>query len=133
MSENVDLVRAIYARWERGDFSSTAWADPAIEFVLSDGVSPGAWSGVAEMNAAWRDVLLAWRDFRVEAEECRDLDDTRVLVLTDNTGSGKSSGLEVGEIRTKGANVFHIHAGKVTRLVAYWSRDRALADLGLRE
>jgi ketosteroid isomerase-like protein len=53
-----------------------------------------------------------------------------VLVLTDNTGRGKTSGFEVGEIRTKGANVFHIRNGKVTRLVAYWGRDRALADLG---
>ena len=31
----------------------------------------------------------------------------------------------------KGANLFHIHGGEVTRLVLYFDRERAFADLGL--
>jgi len=128
---NVELVRSIYAAWGRGDFSSIHWADPDIEFVLADGVSPGSWTGVSEMNRAWRDVLGAWREFRAVLESCVALDDERVLVLTDNSGRGRSSSLDVRGIRTKGANVLHVRGGKVTRLVAYWDRERALADLGL--
>ena len=69
--------------------------------------------------------------FRSQADEYRELDDERVLVLTRRGGRGKTSGLEIGQMRTKGAVLFHIHDGKVTGHVAYLQRDLAFADLGL--
>jgi hypothetical protein len=41
------------------------------------------------------------------------------------------SGVELGQIHAKGANVFHIRDGGVSRLVQYNLREHALADLGL--
>jgi ketosteroid isomerase-like protein len=131
--ENLDLVRSIYDAWGRGDFGSVEWANPDIEFVMPDGPSPVSAKGRAEMNGVWRQVLGAWVDFRAELESCRELDEQRVLVLTRNTGRGRTSGLEVGLVATKGANVFHIREGKATKLVAYFDRERAFADLGLAE
>jgi ketosteroid isomerase-like protein len=128
---NVEIVRAIYAEWARGEFHSVNWAEPDIQFVLADGPTSGSWTGLAEMAAAWRDVLAAWDDFRAEAEDVRPLDDKRVLVLTRNSGRGRESGLDVRSIVTRGANVFFLRNGRVVRLVAYWDRERALADLGL--
>jgi len=133
MPSNLDLVRSLYAEWERGDFSSRAWAHPEFELVWSDGPSPGTWSGLAGVEAGWRDFLGAWDDYRVRAEDYLMADDERVLVLVRFTARGKTSGVEVGESGARGANLFHIRDGLVRRLVLYWDRDRALAELGIEE
>ena len=125
MSGNVALVRAVYDQWERGDFSSAEWADPDIELVMGDGPTPGTWKGRAAMSSAWREALSAFDGLSAEAEEIRELDSTRVLVLTTNrTGRGKASKVELGSMRTRGANVFEIRDGLVTRLTLYWDRAR---------
>jgi len=97
MSENLDLVRSIYAAWERGDYSSSAWADREIETIIADGPSPSRSKGLAGMAHLWGDFLSAWTDFRIEVEEYRDLDEQRVLVLDRFIARGKTSGLELGE------------------------------------
>jgi ketosteroid isomerase-like protein len=130
-SANLDLVRSIYADWQHGDFSSVGWADPAIEFVYADGPVPGSWIGLTGMADANREWLSTWGEFRAEADEYRELDDQRVLVLDHRSGRGKTSGLEIGQMRTKGAVLFHIRDGRVVRVAIYLDRDRALADLGL--
>ena len=46
-SANVELVRSIYADWERGHFTTAEWADPEIEYVLVGGPAPGRWAGLS--------------------------------------------------------------------------------------
>jgi ketosteroid isomerase-like protein len=129
VSANLDLVRSIYAAWERGDFSS--WAHPEIEYVIADGPDPGTWKGLAGLAEGFRDFLRAWEDLHVEAGAFRQLDDERVLVLQRYRGRGRASGLEIEQMRGESANLFHIRDGKVTRLIIYFDRDRAFADLRL--
>ena len=131
MSANVELVRSIFAAWERGDYSAAEWADPQIEYVIADGPAPGTSTGLTGMADRLRDFLSAWEGVRLVADEYRELDGERILVLHRITGRGKTSGLEIGQLRGEGTYLFHICGGAVTRLVAYIDRDRALADLGL--
>jgi hypothetical protein len=130
-SANVELVSSIYAGWERGDFSSADWAHPEIDFVRADGPSPGKWTGLKGMVEGTRDWVNTWENASVEVDAFRELDSERVLVLVRYAGRGKASGLEIGELESKGAQVFHIQGGKVIRFIHYLRRERALADLGL--
>jgi ketosteroid isomerase-like protein len=133
VSANLDLVRSIYSAWERGDWSAVTWADPAIEFVAADGPDPSASTGIAAMAERWRECIGAWAGYRAEPEECRELDSERVLVFMRHGGRGKASGMGVEQLDRRGANIFHIRDGRVTRLSLYWDRERALADLGLED
>jgi len=133
VSANLDLVRSIYADWERGDYSSAEWAHPEIEYEIVDGPTPGSWTGLAGMAEGWRGVLGAWEDYRIQLDKYRELDDERVLVLNFASGRGKTSGLHVEHMQEKQASVFHVRGGTVIRLVQYWDSQRALADLGLAE
>ena len=133
MSENLDLVRSILGAWERGDMMSaewSEWAHPEIEIVTVGGPEPSSHKGLTSAAPHIEAFLALWEDYRVEAEEYRELDDERVLVLTYQTGRGKSSGVVT---RQRRATLFQVRNGKVTRRVNYWDRDRALAELGLKE
>ena len=124
-------MRSIFEGWERGNFGSAVWAHPEIEFIFAGGPEPLSSTGLAAMVDGFRDFLTAWEDFRVEAEDYRELDGERVLVVVQISARGRTSGLEIAQMRTKGANLFHVRGGKVTRLVLDWDLEDALTDLGL--
>jgi ketosteroid isomerase-like protein len=134
MSANLDLVRSIYAAWERGDiFTSAEWAHPDIECVMVDGPVPSRRTGLAGMTQITNELVSAYDDFSVTAQDYREIDERRVLVLVQFRGQTKASGLELGQIASRNASVLDIEHGTVRRLALYWDRDRALTDLGLAE
>jgi ketosteroid isomerase-like protein len=128
-SENLDLVRSVYADWERGDFSRTPqWADEGIEWARFGGDGAGAWTGHDAIMHVVGEILSGFDDVRAHADHYEEIDQERVLVLTRWGGRERESGTEVELLR---ANLFRIREGRVVRLIFYWDRNRALADLGL--
>jgi ketosteroid isomerase-like protein len=133
VSENLDLVRSIYADWERRDYRSADWAHSEIEYVNADGPDRGRRVGLEEMAEGWRRLLSSWLEFHTRAEEYIELDGDRVLVLVAFGGTPRFIGLDITDAPSKGANVFEIKDGKVRKLILYWNRAHALADLGLKD
>jgi ketosteroid isomerase-like protein len=130
-SRNLDLVRSIYADFERGNYFAGDWRAPELEFVMADGPEPGRWSGVAAAAQRWREFLHDWQDTHPQAQEYRELDDESVLVLFRPGGRGKGSGLEVADTGARAATLFQIRGGKATRVVVYLDPEHAFAELGL--
>jgi ketosteroid isomerase-like protein len=134
VSANLDLVRSIYADWERGELLSQRahpeWVHPEFEWIVADGPTAGSFKGVAAAEESGRAMFEAWAELRFVAEEYRELDDERLLVFDHRSGRGKGSGVQVDAYS---AFLFYVRDGKVTRIVTYWDRARALADLGLEE
>jgi ketosteroid isomerase-like protein len=131
VSANLELVRSIYSARERGDFSSAEWAHPDIEFILADGPNPGRWVGIEGLGQVMREWASAFQGMRSEAVEFRALDEERVLVLFKLSGRGKRSGLELEQLGAQSATLYYIRDGKVIKVITYWNRERALAELGL--
>ena len=130
-ASNLEPVRAMFAAVEAGDYTTSAWAHPDVELVMPDGPAPGSWTGVPAMAEAVSDFLGAWDEYRAEPEEYIELDDGRILVLVSYYGRGKRSGVDLRRIGAQGAVLFTVRDGKVAKLVRYWDRRRAFADLGL--
>jgi ketosteroid isomerase-like protein len=130
-SVKLDLVRSIYSAWERGDFHHVDWVHPEMEYKVADGPEPGSWTGIEGMTEGFRDVLGAWEDWGVVADEYLELSGDRVLVSFHCTGRGKASGVDIAQLWVNGATLFQVGDGKITRIVQYFDRADALADLGL--
>jgi ketosteroid isomerase-like protein len=130
--ENVEIVRRLYAQWERGDFRPQDFFDAEIEHSRIGAENPmaGEWRGLTGLSDAMIEYFDALADLHIEAEQILDLGGDRVLMLSRHTAWGKTSGLpfdhEVGDLLT-------LRDGKVLRFVSYWDRAEALEAAGLSE
>jgi ketosteroid isomerase-like protein len=128
MSEaNVEVARAIYRDWERGDFTATDWADPEIEFTIP-GPDLHVHRGVESMGRAWADWLGAFEELSISGEAFHDAGD-KVVVEQLFHGKGKGSGIPIDEIR--GAAVLTVRDGKVIRFEGHTTAEAALDSAGL--
>ncbi len=128
--ENVEIVRAVYDCWRRGDFRATAnKVAPDFEWKQVHGVvEPGSHVG-AGASRALRSIFEIYEDLRVEAEEYVDAGDTIVVVARAH-GTARASGLHMDQ---RLAFVWTVREGKPVQMEQYPNREDALKAVGLEE
>jgi ketosteroid isomerase-like protein len=125
--ENVELIRAIYEDWLRGELALDRF-DPEIAMVESETI-PGATSaqGIDAVRRYLESFRNYWAEIRFEPQEYIDAGD-KVVVVARLTGRGKSSGAEV---ERTWAYVWTVRAERALRMEAYADRAEALRAAGL--
>jgi len=91
-SANLDLVRSIYAAWERGDFSSSEWAHPEIEHADADGPLVGGTGGFERLGHGVREFLTAFR-----AEALLGPDPPRMVLRGRRPGAAVATDAHAGD------------------------------------
>jgi ketosteroid isomerase-like protein len=134
-SANLDLVRSIYAAFERGEYDEAVLEafDPAI--VLDNSTLPGLLAGVHRGHDGVRQFSQEWREsfetesYRWHAETFIDLGDVVVMGVR-VTGRGKTSGAAVAMPRWY---VIRIRNGLVIRIDMFETKAEALEAAGSSE
>jgi ketosteroid isomerase-like protein len=125
---DLELLRAAYADWARGDFTRGDMWDPEVEFVVA-GVESRTYVGPEGVREGWFDFLSAWEDFRVEGVEfIPAAQEDLYVVLCHLSGRGKESNLPID---AETANTVVVRNGKIVRFELFWDRQEALEAAGL--
>jgi ketosteroid isomerase-like protein len=129
--ENLGVVRAIYSRFNEGDFrASVDLLDPHIVFLMMrDAPWAEAYVGVEAVAAAMRGLFETWADFTLKAEELIPAGDS-VLVSVRQQGVARISGVPTDEHYF---TVWSFRGRKVIRIENFRERAQALEAAGLRE
>ena len=129
----MELVRATWEAWERGDTDAVlSFIDPDVEWLTAIDRGLGRAGSVYHGHEGMRELWNLWRsefdDFSIQADEIRDLGDERVLTLAHIQFRGQASGIMV---ESQLALLMTIRNGKIVRSEDYLSHQEALEDVGL--
>ena len=127
--ENVEALKAVYARWAVGDFWTPEIFDPNVQTLWAQEMPDfaGPDRGLSAIETGMRNLLAAWEDYQWEAERFIPARD-RVLVLFTARGRGKGSNLEV---EAHWAHLWTFRDGKATRIEGFLDQGEALKAAGL--
>ena len=130
---NVELVRATWEAWERGDTNGVlSFVDPEVEWLTAIDRGLGRAGSLYHGHEGMRELWNLWRsefdDFSIQADEIRDLGDERILSLAHWQFRGRASGILV---ESQLALLMTLRDGKIVRSEDYLSHQEALEDVGL--
>ena len=126
---NVDVARAAYDAWNRGDLKAVLeLARPDVRFV-QDSRIPGAvdLSGRETVQAWLESFTETWQEFRVAPDRMEAVDD-RVVVLATIRAKGRMSEAEVEQ---RMGHVFRLRERQIAEWRSYAHPHDALEAVGL--
>ena len=119
--------------YSRGDYEAAVVGfDPAIEWSVHESLMPDATTyhgheGVKRFWATWAEAISG---VALEIEECRCIEQNRVLAITRAHGTGAGSGAPVASGRF--THIVDFRDGRVIRVRLYGGVGAALEAVGLR-
>jgi ketosteroid isomerase-like protein len=133
--ENVEVVRTLYAGWEKGRFwDMTDVYAPDVEWqwsrqaaMLRSGSSN--YRGLPAIGQAMREWVSEWGLFRLSPEEFIDAGD-HVIVLSEVHAELKEAR---GEVHDHQADVITFRDGKIVRMETFDARADAMEALGIAQ
>jgi ketosteroid isomerase-like protein len=130
--ENVEIVRAAYDAFERGDLDGVSQLhDPAIEWQTSaEDPDVATHRGRVAVRRYFEGYMETFPGFRAELEECVAAPDRRVFTTTRYTGRARASGMDMD---WRQSVVYTVECGLIVRAEEYFNREEALEAAGLRE
>lgn len=130
--ENLEALKAVYAKWGAGDFWTPDIFSPDIEIAWAAQLPdlPADGRGISVVGDTMRTFLAAWDDYRWEAERFIPAPEDRVLVLFTARGRGKGSSAEV---EASWAHLWTFRAGKATRIEGFVRQADGFQAAGLEE
>jgi uncharacterized protein len=123
--DNVEVVRGLFSALEGNRFEELLGLfDPEVEWSVTEGTFHGI-DGVVNSFIEW---MEPWDEHSIEAEEFLESGDHRVLATIHLSGRGERSGMEIDQ------RFFHLYTvrdGRITSMVEYVDRGKALEAAGL--
>ncbi|HEV7461419.1 MAG TPA: nuclear transport factor 2 family protein [Solirubrobacteraceae bacterium] len=128
--DNVEIVRSIYAAWERDGFPTPSeLLDPEIEYVNPAGaVEPGTRRGLEAFHRAVQKVIEGWETWQMEPEAFESAGD-QVAVVVRYRARGRESGVEV---EGRESALWTLRDGRVVRYAWFHGPADAFEAAGLR-
>ncbi len=129
--EHVEVLRRVYERWGEGDFrAGVELYDPHAVFVQRpEFPHSGVYVGPEQVAGYMRELLEAWTNFTIAAEEIIAAGDS-VVVAVHQKAMGTGSAAET-EFRY--FHVWTFRGSTVVRWENFRERDEALEAVGLLE
>ena len=125
---NVDVVRAVVAALNRGDFTAaTEMCTEDVEFDWSRRMLDGeVLQGREELRRFMLGTMEIFDEIHIPHDELTDLGGDLVLLVGKARFKGHASGLDV---EASAANLWTVRDGKVSRFRFYQTEEDALADV----